>query len=296
MAKKTAIVTGANAGLGFAISAALAEQNYRVILACRNLEKSAAALEQLKQQFPDADFLLMQLDVSNLESIGRFATAFAEQVGELDLLINNAGITDVPLSRNTLGHESQLATNYLGPFALIGKLLPQFKKETECRIVNICSLAHRFGKIALDDLNWERDTYKPMKGYARSKVALMSYTIELNRRLQQSGSNIIALSSHPGFAATEITRKQGEPTNPVSAWIQSKIEPLIPLPKDAARATLMAALSPDARGGEYYGPGGFLEIGGAPDQAKINAKAKDSETAKQLWSLTEEMTGVSYLS
>jgi NAD(P)-dependent dehydrogenase (short-subunit alcohol dehydrogenase family) len=293
---KTAIVTGANAGLGFEISAALAAQNFRVILACRNLEKSTAALDALQAKVPDAEFKLMQLDVSDLDSISQFASAFSEQVGELDLLINNAGITDVPLSRNKLGHESQLATNFLGPFALIGKLLPYFKKNTECRIVNVCSLAHRFGKIALDNLNWESDTYKPMKGYARSKVALMSFTLELNQRLQNNGSNVIALSAHPGLAATEITRKDGGPKNPIKIWIQSKIEPMIPLPADAARPTLMAALSTNAKGGDYYGPGGFMEISGTPGKATINPKAKDPEVAKQLWSLSEQMTGLSYLS
>lgn len=296
MTDKTAVVTGANAGLGYEITAALAEKGFRVIMACRNLEKAGDALKNLQARLPQGRFELLQLDVSDLDSINDFTAEFADKIGEFDLLINNAGITDVPLSRNNRGHESQLATNYLGPFALIGKLLPLFRKTQQCRIVNVCSLAHRFGKIDLDNLNWDDENgYKPMKSYARSKIALMSYTLELNRRLQQSGSHVIALSAHPGFAATEITRKNGEPKNPVSRWIQSKVEPLIPSPADAARPTLMAALSSDAKGGDYFGPGGFLEIGGAPGRAKINSKAKDTLIAKQLWSVTEEMTGFSYL-
>lgn len=292
---KTAIVTGANAGLGYAITEALITEGMNIVMACRNQNKASAARDALLQDHPNAELTVLPLDLSDLESVAHFATLFGEQFGTLHLLINNAGITDVPLARNSAGHEMQMATNYLGNFALIGQLLPFFDPEADCRIVNVGSLAHRFGKLVLDDMNWERDDYKPMKSYARSKIAFMTYTQELNRRL--ANKRIIALAAHPGFAATEITRKSDshKKKSKFSLWLQSKIEPMIPTPTDAARATLLAALDPAVKGGDYYGPGGFLEIGGKPAPAKLNPKAKDPVLGRALWDISEQMTGIRYL-
>ena len=295
MPRKTVVVTGANAGLGYAISRALLEQDYRVVMACRNATKAAAARRSLLESVPGADASVLPLDVSELDSVVTFAKLFEEQFGELDLLINNAGIVGLPLTRNDAGHELQMATNYLGNFALVGRMLPFFNKESPCRIVNVGSLAHRFGKLPVDDMSWTVDDYKPMKGYARSKVALLSFTQELNRRL--TGTNIIALAAHPGFAATEITARNVEmqPKNAIQRWIRSKVEPLIPTPAEAARPILHAALAEDVSGGDYYGPGGFLEIAGKPAMAKLNPKTRDVEGARQLWSISQDMTGVRFL-
>ena len=143
-------------------------------------------------------------------------------------------------------------------------------------------------------MNWEKDHYKPMAGYARSKVALLTFTLELNRRL--AGRNIIALAAHPGFAATEITAGNPamQPKNALGRWINSKIEPLIPKAADAARPILHAALAPGVCGGDYFGPGGFLEIAGKPAKAKLNPRTRNAEDAQRLWSISQEMTGVSY--
>ncbi len=295
MPKKTAVVTGANAGLGFEISKTLLRRDYRVVMACRNAEKAAAARSRLLAMVPGADASVLPLDISVLGSVEKFSTLFAEQFGVLDLLINNAGIVAIPLTRNAAGHEMQMATNYLGNFALVGRMLPFFSAEHSCRVVNVGSLAHRFGTLPLHDMNWDKDNYKPMAGYARSKVALLTFTLELNRRL--AGRNIIALAAHPGFAATEITAGNPamQPKNAIGRWINSKIEPLIPTAADAARSILHAALAEGVRGGDYYGPGGLLEIAGFPARAKLNPKTKDTENAKRLWSISQEMTGVSYL-
>lgn len=296
--KKTAVVTGANAGLGFETTRALARQGYRVVMACRNLAKAEEAKRKLLQDAPSADLLVMQLDVSEPESIEKFAERFAAEIGQLDLLINNAGIVAMPLSRNSAGHEMQLATNYLGAFALTGRLLPYFTRERPCRIVNVASLAHRMGKLVFDDFNWETTPYDEMKGYAYSKVALLTFTLELNRRLARSNTNIIAVGAHPGFAATEITKNNNSTLAAKGAfrkWLQDRIEPLIPKPADAARATVMAACADDVLGGDYYGPGGFLEIAGKPAKARINPIAKVPENGKRLWDISEAMTGVRYL-
>ena len=295
MSKKTAVVTGANAGLGFAISAALLQKDYRVVMACRNASKANAARKRLLDQVPGADASVLPLDMSVLGSVAEFATLFAQQFGELDLLINNAGIVAIPLTRNAAGHEMQMATNYLGNFALVGRLLPFFGAQRPGRIVNVGSLAHRFGKLPLDDMNWDKGDFRPMKGYARSKVALLTFTQELNRRL--AGRNIIALAAHPGFAATDITAGNPamQPKNALQRWIRGKVEPLIPTPTEAARPILHAALAEGVRGGDYYGPGGLFEIAGKPATAKLNPRTKNTAHAQRLWSLTEEMTGVRYL-
>lgn len=299
MTKKTAIVTGANAGLGFETTRAIARQGYRVIMACRNLAKAEEAKSRLLQEEPGIDLLVLQLDVSDLGSVAKFAEQFAAEMGTLDLLVNNAGIVAVPLARNSAGHEMQLATNYLGTFALTGRLLPSFNAERPSRIVNVASLAHRMGKLMLDDFNWEATPYHEMKSYAHSKIALMTFTLELNRRLALNKKNIIALAAHPGFAATEILNKSANsspvPKSAFSEWMQSKIEPLIPRPADAARPTVLAACSDGVQGGDYYGPGGFLEIAGKPAKAKINPVARVPENGKRVWEISEAMTGVRYL-
>jgi NAD(P)-dependent dehydrogenase (short-subunit alcohol dehydrogenase family) len=296
--KKTAVVTGANAGLGFETTRALARQGYKVIMACRNMAKAEEAKRKLQQDNPGADLVVMQLDISEPGSIQKFAEQFAADIGQLDLLINNAGIVAMPLSHNSAKHEMQLATNYLGAFALVGRLLPCFNAERQCRIVNVASLAHRMGKLMFDDFNWETTPYHEMKGYAHSKVALMAFTLELNRRLASSGKNIIAVGAHPGFAATEIMKNSNStmaPKNAFSQWMNDRIEPLIPKPADAARPTLMAATADNVQGGDYYGPGGFLEIAGKPAKARINPVAKVPENGKRVWEISEAMTGVRYL-
>jgi NAD(P)-dependent dehydrogenase (short-subunit alcohol dehydrogenase family) len=297
--RKTAIVTGANAGLGFETTRALARNGYRVIMACRNLAKAEEARRCLLEQEAGIDLDLLQLDVSELESIRKFAEQFIAEIGQLDLLVNNAGIVGIPLSRNSAGHEMQMATNYLGAFALTGLLLPSFRTDRQCRIVNVGSLAHRMGKLAFDDFNWERTPYKEMKGYAYSKVALLTFTLELNRRLAHDRKNILALGAHPGFAATDILKKSNSTLaaqGPFRKWFQSKVEPYIPRPVDAARPVVLAACSDSVQGGDYYGPGGILEIAGKPAKARINPVAKVPANGQRLWDISESLTCVRYLS
>jgi len=296
---KIAVVTGANSGLGFQCSVSLAAEGYTVVMACRNLDKAAAAQQKLLAAAPGSDLRLMALDVSDLRSVATFAEAFRATLGTLDLLINNAGIVAIPLARNAAGHEMQLATNYLGAFALTGQLLPAFKPDRRGRIVNVGSLAHRIGKLDLDDLNWERaGRYTEFGGYGRSKLAMMSFTLELDRRLRASGSPVLALGAHPGIAATEVTQNSPrlQHTSSFGRWYQAKMMNLIPSAAEAARPILLAARDPGVHGGDYYGPGGIFELGGKPARAKVKAIARDPAIAARLWALTEQMTGVRYLS
>lgn len=294
-----AVVTGANAGLGLEVTRELLRNDFRVVMACRNEQKALDAASVLRAEIPNARIDTALLDVSSLASINEFARWFSQHFTQLHLLVNNAGITAMPLQRTDAGHESHLATNYLGPFALIGKLLPYLEATPGSRIVNVNSLAHRLkGTADLDDLNWEHDGYEPMLAYGRSKFALMMFTLELQNRLQRTGSDILAVSAHPGFAATEILEKPGStmaPNNWFERMRHKLTAPLIPKPEKAARSTVFAALSSEVNPGDYIGPRGLFEIGGLPGRAKINPAARDAERARQLWEKTESMTGVSYL-
>ncbi|WP_373077437.1 oxidoreductase [Zhongshania sp.] len=297
MSNRVAVVTGANSGLGLAIAKVLAAKGYHVVMACRNLTKAKDAEAELKSECPTAMTTIIRLDLSDLDSVREFCLSCVEQVGKLDLLVNNAGIVAMPFERNKLGHEMQFATNYLGAFALVGQLLPHFKTDGECRIVNVGSLAHRFAKLVLDDLNWEKEEYKEMKGYGRSKIALMTFTVELNKRLNASGSNIIALAAHPGFANTNAGRSDAlQPKSGLGLWFNSQLEKIIPTAADAARPILHAACADDIAGGDYYGPRGLFEIAGKPGKAKLNPAAKDGAAAAKLWTLSESLSGIHYLS
>lgn len=294
---KVVVITGANAGVGFQLARQLAREGAQVVMACRSLDRGGRARAALQAELPGARTLLMQLDVSEPGSIRSFGEEFAQRVGRLDLLINNAGIVGVPLARNSAGHELQLATNFLGPFALTGTLLPLFPDAAPGRIVNVGSLAHRLAKLDLDNLDWQQGGYGPLRAYARSKLALLAFTRELDRRLRERGSTISALAAHPGFAATEIGKDNPlmNPKNAVGKWFNSKMEARIPTAEEAAAPILFAACDADARGGEYYGPDGWLEIGGKPGRARLNPLAADREIGRRLWTLAASMTGVDYL-
>ena len=298
MSDRVAVVTGANAGLGFQTAMELARSGFTVVLGCRSPARAAQAESRLHHHVPDARTLVIPLDVSEPDSVSEFARQLAGQVGHLDLLINNAGVAGVPLAHNSAGHELQLATNYLGAFALTGKLLPMFRTAAPARIINVGSLAHRIAKLDIDDLNWERSPYGEWRAYARSKIALLTFTMELNRRLRQAGSHVIALAAHPGFASTNIGKSNSltNPSNPIGKWVNHRMEKLIPSAWQATGPIIFAALAEGVQGGDYYGPGGWLEIAGKPARASLKAVVRNVEKARRLWSLSESLTGIRYLS
>lgn len=298
MASRVAVITGANSGLGHHTAIELARAGATVVMACRSLERAETALRALRARVPDARALILPLDVSEPESIREFGRRFAERLDRLDVLVNNAGVVAVPLSRNSVGHELHLATNYLGAFALTGTLLPYFRADAQARVVNVGSLAHRLGKLDLDDLNWERTPYNEWKAYTRSKLALLTFTAELNRRLQRSGLDAIALAAHPGFAATEVSRNSAAltPSTAIGKWLSERIATVIPTPAEASRPIVHAASGAGVSGGDYYGPSGLLEIRGEVGRARLNPRARDLGIGRRLWELSESMTGVRYLS
>ena len=267
-------------------------------MACRSVERARKAQSDLLEQVPAAETTIIPVDLSEPESIREFGRRFSDQCGRLDILINKAGIVAIALSRNSLGHEMHLATNYLGAFSLTGTLLPFFRKDAQARVVDIGSLAHRLSKLDLGDLNWEKTPYNKWKAYSRSKLAMLSFTVELNRRLRQSGSNIIALGAHPGFAATEVSKNSDAltPRNAFSKWIYEKLGALTPSAAEASGPILHAACDESVSGGDYYGPSGLLEIRGKTARARLNPIARDVDIGRRLWTLSESMTGTHYLS
>lgn len=299
IANKNVVITGANSGIGFQVALQLASQGANIIMACRSLDKAKRAQHELLAKVPGANISILTVDVSEPESIAAFAQHFEKQVGSLDILINNAGIVTPNLSHNSAGYELHLATNYLGTFALTGLLLPFFTKDEHTRIVNVGSVAHRFDKFDFDDMGWQKGKFIYWKAYARSKVAIAAFTLELHRRLQKHGSNTLSVGAHPGLAATDIGQKTGVTTvkTRFGQWTQDKIVAwIVAQPAEGAMSIVHAAVGEGVAGGSYFGPNGWFEIKGRPAEARLNPQARGTEFGKQLWSVSESMTGVSYLS
>ena len=285
---RTAVVTGANTGLGFETTLALAEKGASVVMACRNIDKGQAARARILQALPDAQLTVAELDLSSLASVRTFADKFSAQQPKLDLLINNAGVMTTPEMKTADGFELQFGTNHLGHFALTGLLLPLLTATPNARVVTLSSQAHRIGKINFDDLNSERK-YKKAAAYGQSKLANLLFSYELNRRLQQRKLDVSALAAHPGSSSTELTRHSFV----LNLFYQFH---LAQTAAAGALPTLRAATDPEARGGEYFGPGRFMRFVGPPELERSSRRSYDSDVAKRLWKVSEEMTGVAYLS
>lgn len=287
---RIAVVTGANAGLGFETALALAGKGCRVVLACRSVQKAEAAKANMLSQHPAALLECVALDLSSLKSVRAFASAYATRHATLDLLINNAGIMMPPYALSEDGVESQLAANYLGHFALTGLLLPQIMQTPRARVVSLSSLAHKWSGIQFDDINFAHG-YDKRKAYGQSKLACLMFAYELQRRLDRIGSKTLSVAAHPGISATNLFQHL--------PGITKFFTPLLGLafqsPKGGAMPTLYAALGDDIQGGDYCGPGSLRGTRGAPVKVDSNRRSKDAAAAAKLWSLSQELAGVRFL-
>tara|TARA_R110000737_G_scaffold352064_1_gene396507 strand:+ start:62100 stop:63008 length:909 start_codon:yes stop_codon:yes gene_type:complete len=288
---KIAIVTGANSGLGKEITIGLVKKEIKVIMACRNQSKAELAKAEVLSKVNNADLEIMILDLSSLNSVRNFASAFGEKYNRLDLLIENAGIMIPPLSITEDGFESQMGVNYFSHFLLANLLYPLLNKTEGARIATTSSLAHETGRIDFDNLNAEK-SYSKMGAYGQSKLACLLFAYELKRRLEKAGSSVIAVSSHPGVSKTNLF------TNfPVIAQIL--MLPLLPifthLTKYAALPTLYAALGPDVKSGDYYGPTGFKGMKGKPGKVVSKPHSYDEKVASELWNISEKLTGEKFI-
>ncbi|AXG79267.1 oxidoreductase [Streptomyces paludis] len=302
---RTAVVTGANSGIGYETARMLARKGARVVLACRSAAKGEAAVRTLRSEGAGApgpaegsvsvqggvstqgSVEFAALDLSDLDSVAAFAERFTAENDRLDLLVNNAGVMVPPFTRTEQGFELQLGTNHFGHFALTGRLLPLLERTAGSRIVTVSSAAHRIGRIDFDDLNWARRTYKPMAAYGQSKLANLMFTLELRRRLTAAGSAVRATAAHPGFTTTNLGRTAGAPVH--------FLERLVGMAShDGALPTLLAATDPAAESGSYWGPAHLFESRGAPVRARVSRRARDEAVAGRLWEESEKATGVTF--
>lgn len=275
---RTIVVTGANSGVGAATTRMLADRGATVIMACRDLTKAAAVAERI-----GGGVSIRHLDLADLSSVRRFA----DENGEIDVLINNAGVMAIPERRTPDGFETQTATNFLGPFALTGLLLTRIKD----RVVGLSSLMHRLGRVNVDDLNWQRRRYRRWSVYEQSKLADLMFTIEFDRRLRNVGSTIRSVAAHPGYASTQLQGRT-ESFQDVLLALGNRI--IGQSPDHGALPIVYAATMPDVAGGDYYGPGGLGEILGSPRKVGMSRAARDGVTAERLWTKAEEITGVTF--
>ena len=282
---RTALVTGANSGLGFHTALELSRHGARVLMACRSPQRAEQALGRLRLAGGSGE--LVALDLSSLASVRAAATEVAGRVERLDLLVNNAGVMAPPRTLTEDGFELQLGTNHLGHFALTGRLLPLLLAAPAARVVTVSSGAHRLGSIAFDDLMGER-SYRRWSAYGQSKLANLLFTRELDRRF---GDRLTAVAAHPGYAATHLQTGQGQPLMEVLMRLGNATI----AQSDAAGAwpSLYAATAPGVQGGQYFGPG-VLELRGHPKQVGRSTAAKDDAVAARLWTVSAELTGTSY--
>ncbi|MBR9975662.1 MAG: SDR family NAD(P)-dependent oxidoreductase [Bacteroidetes bacterium] len=280
---KIALVTGANAGIGYITASELARRGARVLLGVRDTGRGDAAKQRLLAEVPGADLRVLQLDLSDLRSIEGAVMEIQRTYDHLDLLVNNAGVMIPPLTRTAQGFELQIGVNHFGHFALTMQLLGLLDAADSARVVTVSSGAHKIGRPDFEDINWERRKYRALQAYADSKFANLLFTFELQRRLAAEGSTTIAVAAHPGVAMTELQRH--------SRWLAASSRLISHSVEEAALPTLRAATDPDVRGAEYFGPGKMFELKGAPARVQPIRRAEDSDLARRLWTLSERLTG-----
>jgi len=288
---RSAVVTGATGGLGYETALALARAGAEVVLAGRDDRKGQAAIERIGREALGARVSYQPLDLASLASIADFAQRMQSRPS-LDMLINNAGVMALPRRETTAdGFEMQFGTNYLGHFALTARLLPLLRKSAAPRVVSVSSLAHRAAFIDFNDLQGQR-VYSPWKAYGQSKLAMLLFALELQRRSDAAGWKLQSNAAHPGFARTGLFASG--PGGLISLASDFAAPFLGHSAADGARPILFAATSSNAQPGAYYGPGGFGELRGVPAQALIMPQARNAAAAARLWDVSETLTGTPF--
>jgi len=284
---KVAIVTGANSGIGYEVTVGLVKKDFEVIMACRNLQKTEEAKTKILKRHPKAKINLMKVDTSSLDEVKKFANQFQTQYQNLHLLINNAGIMMSPYKVTEDGFENQFATNYLGHFALTGLLLPILTTTTGSRIISLSSLSYKWSEILFDDFHFEK-SYSKTKAYGQSKRACLMFAFELQRRLSAAGYDTLSVAAHPGLSKTNLDQYYPALIRPLgNLFLQPAAIGALPI--------LFAALDKDLKGGEFIGPDGFQQMRGYPTKVEAGEYSNNKEVAIRLWSESEKMTNVFYL-
>jgi NAD(P)-dependent dehydrogenase (short-subunit alcohol dehydrogenase family) len=288
---RTAIVTGANSGLGLATARELARHGASVVLACRDTAKGAQAQREIEAESAGASVELAALDLADLASVEAFAESFRASHDGLELLINNAGVMAPPRRETKDGFELQLGTNHLGHFALAARLLEAMEGRADARVVTVSSNAHKMGRIKFDDLQ-SQQRYFRWSAYAQSKLADLSFALELDRRLRAAGSEIKSVAAHPGYAATNLQFAAPPLLDRVTMVLTNAL--VAQSAEMGALPILYAASAPDVEGGSYIGPDGPGEFRGHPHLASPSRAARDEQVAERLWEVSEELTGLRF--
>ncbi|MBT3161351.1 SDR family NAD(P)-dependent oxidoreductase [Streptomyces sp. CHA1] len=277
---RTAVVTGANSGIGLVTARVLAEHGARVVLAVRDPEKGEAAAATMA-----GPVQVRALDLADLSSVRAFA---GETSGPVDLLVNNAGLSLGPLSRTADGFELQFGTNHLGHFALTNLLLPRIRG----RVVTVASLGHRIGSLDFTDLQWERKPYRPNAAYAQSKLANLLFAAELQRRLTRAGSPVISTAAHPGISSTNLMRAERKPS--FGLRFEKFLVGLVAQSAEEGALPTLYAATADLPGDSYAGPDRLWGMRGAPTLVGRSARARDSSAARLLWDVSQTLTGTRF--
>ena len=290
MTGKTAIITGANSGLGLETAKTFARLGARIILAVRNLDKGQTAKQEILDESPEATIDVMQLDLSDLESVRAFAETFTSRFDSLDLLVNNAGVMTPPYAKTKDGFELQFGSNHLGHFALTGRLLPLLLRTENSRVVTLSSLAHRNSAIYFDNLDGSKG-YKAMKFYGQSKLANLMFATELDDRLKQHGLATQSMACHPGISSTNLFKIGGREMPRIFKGLMNRyLQPATM----GALPTVYAATATSLTGGEYVGPDGKGQRRGYPTLEKPDPAVNDEASRQKLWDVSEKLTGVTF--
>ena len=283
---KIFIVTGPTSGLGKESVKVLVRKNATVIMAARNINKAESVANEILEENKNAKIDIEELDLSSLESVKNFSQLIIKKYKSLDCLINNAGIMACPYSKTQDGFEIQMGTNHLGHFALTGQLISLLKKTPNSRVVNVSSIAHTSGNIDFDDLNWEKRKYRTWSAYSDTKLANLYFTYQLSSKLGEDKGNPIILASHPGWTATDLQRYSGV-ANFMNIFLGQNV-------KVGALGGIRAATDPTAKSNDYFGSPSMGGMKGYPVLVKSNELSYNTDNARKLWKLSEELTGISY--
>jgi NAD(P)-dependent dehydrogenase (short-subunit alcohol dehydrogenase family) len=292
-AGRTAVITGANNGIGFETARVLAARGARTVLACRDATKGKDAAARIVGAFPRADVRIARLDLASLDSVREAAGELLATYDRIDLLINNGGVMEPPYERTEDGFELTFATNHLGHFALTGRLLGRLLETPGSRIVTVSSEGHARGVMNFEDLQSTRG-YEPSDAYCQSKLANLLFTYELDRRLQAAGAGTIALACHPGIVLTDLYRTRSRLERALlGPRLRLINRRFVQSTQMGALPTLRAATDPCAQGSDFYGPPGRGATG-HPERVESSARSHDSAAQQQLWQESERLTGVTY--
>lgn len=286
---RTAIVTGANSGIGFAATRQMVAAGATVVMACRNADKAAEAARRIRESGVRGSVEVESVDLGELASVRSFARRIEESGRVIDVLLNNAGVMALDRTLTPDGFEAQIGINHFGHFALTGLLLPVLSRDGGGRVVNVSSMGHRPGRVVLDDLMFERRRYSRWGAYFQSKLANLLFTRELDRRLRAADNGVIGVCSHPGTARTELGKSGSSTTNFV---MRNFTGVLIRSSEQGAEALVRACVDPSATGGEFFGPRWMAF--GEPRLETPSRRARNEADARRLWEISEELTGVRY--